>query len=213
MSEELITFTDTETSGLFPRHSCIIQIACIKVEHSKRDPLEMRVLFEWERKLEKPDEYEVPEEVARINGYDPEVWVREAQNRRLVMIEYCKILEWSSFGGQNAQYDYRHIEEELHRLDINWPKLKNYSLYSVEMLARPMYLMGILENVKQETLSEFFGLGKQTHDAFDDIRQAVQLYRKLLFVSFHGINDKTLQDARDLELLDMRPTESAPVDQ
>jgi DNA polymerase III epsilon subunit-like protein len=122
------------------------------------------------------------------------------------------MLEWSSFGGQNAQFDYRHIDEELHRQGLDWPRMKNYTLYSVEMLARPLYLVGLLSDVKQETMAAYFNLGKQTHDALDDVRQSVQIYRKLLFLCINGISDTTLQHAQEMEPFDMTPHERAPAD-
>lgn len=207
-----ICFTDTETGGLVPRSTCIIQIGVVKVEHSLKDPLDMRVLYEWERKLKIPEEHPVSERAAAVNGYRKEIWDEEARDRRLSMMEYCKMLEWSSFGGQNAQFDYRHIEEELFRQGLDWPRMKNYTLYSVEMLARPMYLMGYLPGVKQEEMASYFNLGKQTHDALDDVRQSVQIYRKLLFLCIHGLSEKTLQQAREMEPFDMTPQERAPAD-
>ena len=200
-----VCFTDTETTNLAPKHSCIIQIAAIKVKHGARDPIELRVLSEWEQKLQLSHGFTISEKVAKLNGYDPDVWAEQGQDRRHTMIEYCKLLEWSSFGGQNPQFDYRHIEEELGRQGLDWPKMSNYSLYSVDMLARPLVLMGLMKNVKQATMCEFFGLEEQTHDALDDIRAAVRLYQKLLFLSIHGIRKDTIKQACDLEL-DLTPT-------
>jgi hypothetical protein len=58
--------------------------------------------------------------------------------------------------------------------------MQGYRLVAVEMLAWPLYLNGKIPNVKQESLVEYFGLGKQTHDAWDDILQCAEIYRRLV---------------------------------
>lgn len=203
MEELTICFTDTETTGFFHRNCHIIQIGVLKIAHPKDDPLDLRVISEFERKLDLPEGVEVSDEVAKLNGYDAAVWKVEGKPRRETMLEYIKLLSRSSFGGQNPQFDYRFIDEELYRQGLDWPKMKNYSLFSVDMLARPLQLAGLIQNVKQETISEFFDLGEQTHDALGDIRQAVRIYQKLLHLSFFGLSDSSVADAMALEPLDL----------
>lgn len=180
--ETTLTFVDTETTGLSHRFNHIIQLAYIKVAESPT-PVDLKVIKEVEIKLQVPPGVEVPPDVAKLNGYDPKVWAKEAIPREEAIDRFLKDLTWSSFGGQNPQFDYRFIDEELFRQKKSWPKMANYSLYSVDAMARPLQKMGLIQNVKQETLCAFFNLGVQRHDALDDIRQAVEIYKRLLVLS------------------------------
>lgn len=197
-----ICITDTETTGFVPRDTCIIQIAVAKIKHNI-DPLDIQLVSVREWKLQLPEGFTISPKVASINGYAAEVWRDQAEDRRLVILEYLKLLEWSSFGGQNPQFDYRHIDEELYRQGLSWPKMKHYTLFSVDMLARPLQIMGYVKDVKQETLSNFFGLGKQTHDALSDVRQCVELYRRLMWLACKGFSQEAVQDSvSEVQMLD-----------
>ena len=192
-----VTFCDTETTGLEPRNPhYIIQLAYIKVEHTSAT--ELREIKTKEMKLQLPPGVVVPPDVARMNGYDPEVWAKEAIPREEAIDTFLKDLTGSSFGGQNPCFDYRHIDEELFRQRRTWPRMANYSLFSVDGMARPLMLAGHVKNVKQETLCAFFNLGTQTHDALDDIRQAVEIYKRLLVLST-SFDKATLAKVRSAE--------------
>jgi DNA polymerase III epsilon subunit-like protein len=175
----VISFVDTETTGLDPANEDIIQIAVMKVMHLpgstevipvEEGTLEMKIL------PTKP----VPAEAAAINGYKEEVWAAEAIPLAEAMEKFFKFIEWTNFGGQNPKFDKVFLEEAAKRCNLQWPRMSGYRLVAVEMLAWPLFLAGKIRNVKQETLAEYLGLGKQTHDAFDDIRQSVQIYSRLI---------------------------------
>lgn len=193
-----VCFSDTETTGLDERSNYIVQLAMIKVEHGREDPLDLQVLDEREWKVRLPEGYEMAPDVAAFNGYDEGVWEKEALSRREVLFEFLKHLEGSSFGGQNACFDWRFIREEARREEISMPRMANYSLFTIEMLARPLQLLGFIENVKQQTLTRFFNIGMQEHDALTDIRQAVQVYQRLLWLHFQGLSKELIQESQQL---------------
>lgn len=190
-----ICFTDTETTGLDQREDSIIQIAMIKVEHNPKNPLELRELASFESKLVLPEGAVVPAEVAAINGYTEELWAKEALPRKEVMKEYLNHLRWSAFGGQNPAFDHRFIDQELYNLGLSWPKMSHYRLWAVEMLAVPLDILGFIDNIKQETLMKFFQLGDQKHDALDDIRNSVKIYRRLLWIHYRGLSESAIAEA------------------
>jgi DNA polymerase III epsilon subunit-like protein len=193
-----ICFTDGETTGFDPHTEHIIQLAMIKVQHVPDNPLELKVLVELERKWVLPEGAVVSREVAAINGYDPETWEKEAVDRREALAEYFGHLEWSAFGGQNPTFDYNFIDIEARRQGVQWPKRRHYRLWAVEMLAVPLCELGYLRDVKQETMAAFFKLGDQTHDALDDVRQSVEIYRRLFWLHCRGLTDEHVQDAVNL---------------
>lgn len=194
----VVCFTDTETTGLNFREEKIIQLAMMKIRYNPSDPLDIQLVSSMEAKLE-IDPSRVSREAAELNGYDPDVWAKEAKDRRFVMKQYLTHLEWSQFGGQNPKFDWLFIDQELQELKLAWPKLLGYTLWAVEMLALPLRLSGYIQNAKQETLCDFFKLGKQTHEALDDVRQSVRINQRLLSINIKGISEESIQDAVDME--------------
>jgi hypothetical protein len=93
------------------------------------------------------------------------------------------------------------LDEERRRLDLSWPVMANYRMVAVEMYAHPLTLLGYLKNAKQETAAKFLGLGAQTHDALDDVRQSIEIYRRLLWLSANGISPNNIEVVRRMPLL------------
>ena len=122
----------------------------------------------------------MPPEVAKLNGYDPEVWEKEAISREEAMQKFSDFVMWTNFGGQNPAFDKGFLLQEFKKCGIEWPRMQGYRLIATEMLAWPLLLAGKIPNVKQETLVRYFKLGEQTHDALDDVRQCVEIYRRLI---------------------------------
>lgn len=196
--EITICFTDAETTGFAPHEHYMIQIAMVKVVHPRERPLDLEVLAEKEWKILLPEGFDMPPEAAAINGYDEAVWQKEGCPRREVLFAYFDQLAGASFGGQNACFDWRFVQEEARRENISMPRLQHYSLFTVEMLARPLALLGYIENVKLQTMARFFNVGMQKHDALTDIRQTVEVYKRLLWLHFQGLSEELIQEAQQL---------------
>ncbi len=183
---QILAFTDTETSGLNPFEDEIIQIAAIKVIHPKDDPCNIAFVDGGRLEIKIKPTKQVPEEVAKINGYDPEVWDREGVTLDEAMLKYLKFIEWTNFCGQNPHFDKGFLECAALKCELPWPRMQGYRLVAVEMMAWPLFLSGKIENVKQETLARYFDLGEQTHDAMDDVEQSIEIYRRLLPLVMSG---------------------------
>ena len=179
---QVITFTDTETTGLCHFEDEIIQIAAVKVIHHPEDYSIVERLpskncrMELKIKPTKP----VSEEVAKINGYDPEVWEEEAVSLEEAMEKYKNFVMYTNFGGQNPAFDKKFIDQAFKKVGIEWPRMQGYRLIATEMMAWPLLLAGKIPNVKQETLMKYLGLGKQTHDALDDVDNCIDIYTMLV---------------------------------
>ncbi len=177
-----VSFTDLETGGLDEHEHPIIELGLVQIEHyDKERPWLIRPYNEWYSKV--APEMPVGEEAARINGYTPEKW-EGAPAVTDVLLKYFDMVQWTNFGGQNPAFDKKFIDATARRHGIQWPKMSGYRLVGTEMLSWKLLLEGKIENVKQETLAAFLGLGKQTHDALGDIRQCVKIYEKLLQYQF-----------------------------
>jgi len=183
-----VTFCDTETTGLNPHGGDqIIQIACIQIEHDLYDPKQIRELKTFECKI-KPD-MEVPPEAARLNGYDPEVWEREAIPRRDAIVQTFELMEWTHFGGKNPGFDKNFLEWEARRLGLSWPRMSGYTPIATEMTgAWALRLLGRIPNTKQESICNFLGLGEQTHDALNDVRQCVEYYKIFMSIQLDALD-------------------------
>lgn len=180
-----VTFCDTETTGLDEREEQIIQIACIQIEHDVDDPTIIREIASMECKI-KPDK-PVSDFVANLNGYDEKVWDKEAIPRRDAILKTFKFMEWTHFGGKNPSFDKKFLEEEARRLGISWPRMSGYTPIAAEMCgAWALRLLGRIPNTKQESIVQYLGMGKQTHDALDDVRQCVEYYKELITIQIQA---------------------------
>lgn len=180
-----ITFCDTETTGLEERENQVIQIACVKIEHDLKDPTIIREIDSFECKIipDKP----VPEEVARLNGYDEEVWKKEAIPRRDAIVKTFDFMEWTHFGGKNPGFDLKFLHEEARSLGISWPRMAGYTPIPAEMAgAWALRLLGRIPNTKQESICRYLEMGEQTHDALSDVRQCVEYYKELIIVQLQA---------------------------
>ena len=73
VSEDFLAFLDTETGGVTPGKDPVIEIATILTDHQfhEIDRIEMKVQL-------RPGDVVQPE-AARVNGYTPEAWAKEAR--------------------------------------------------------------------------------------------------------------------------------------
>lgn len=179
MKPQIISFVDTETTGLDPEVDEVIQIAVIKVVHPENST-SVHLIEGGEMEIKVLPTRPVSPEAAAINGYSEAVWREEAVSLDVAMLRFLKFIEWTNFGGQNPAFDNAFLKASAKRCNLPWPRMQGYRLVAVEMIAWPLFLAGKIPNVKQETLVKYLGLGEQTHDALSDIRQAVQIYSRLI---------------------------------
>lgn len=198
-----VMFVDTETTGLNTRTDHILELAWIKIRHGE-DPLDLQVLNSDYAKLSlwttkfgfMPWIVTVPKEAAAINGFNPEDW-EGGKSRRKVFDWFWYNQKDACFGGQNPRYDFEMITTEFMRQGKQWPKLQYHSLFSVDAMARPLMLLGYVKRVSQKELMEFFKLGEQRHDAWNDVKNAIAIYHKLLCLSVQGLTPEAVQDVVD----------------
>src|SRR5690606_36175926 len=141
----VVSFVDTETTALSHRTKYVIEVANLKVVHDKETPWELTELESFEAKLLLPEGVEVSEEARKINGYDPKVWAEQGVDRKDAYRVLIGQLEGSCFGGKNPKFDWMFLDEDFHRLGLSWPKMQHYDLWAVDMLAKPLKLLGFVE--------------------------------------------------------------------
>lgn len=179
-----VCLTDIETTGLNSRTNSIIQIAALKIELTHTtDSISWGLLGRFEAKVIAPVDFKG----SPYNSYDREVWAGEAVKIHEALYDYFKFLKGSSFGGQNPAFDHAFLDDSARLLDQSWPKLAHYRKLDVSSLALPLVAQGRIPNASQTALAEYFGLGKQPHDALGDVWQSFEILRRLYKMTMTGM--------------------------
>lgn len=174
-----IYFFDTETGGLDPETSDIIEIAGYRMQH-RIEENDLLCLDSMHRYVtpRKP----VDPRAAAINGYTPELWLeRGAVDISEVLPEVDRLLIDATPGGQNPDFDMRFLESGYAACDRPMPKY-DYHLVDVGMLAWPFVIAGVLPGQSLRYSCEYFGQGKQIHMAKTDLDQTIQVYMKIMSI-------------------------------
>ena len=192
--EERLVFCDLETAGLEPQQHPIIQVAAIAVDASLREleTFEVKIRF---------NEAEADPKSLSANRYSKEVWNREALELAIAGHQFSNFLrrhatfDMTSKAGtpyQVAQlvahngerFDGPFLHAWYRKLGLFCParymvlctKQRALWLFDEDKSLTPP------TNYKLGTLCEFFGVKlrpEHAHDAFNDVRATVELYRAI----------------------------------
>jgi DNA polymerase III alpha subunit (gram-positive type) len=175
VTESFLAFLDTETTGLTPGHDEVIEIATILTDWDLKEisRIEMKV------KVTSPNK--ITPDVAKINGYNEEVWMKEAR----------PFMEWQAwlnkhvpFGhvavpvGHNVSFDREMIDLGYYKPCARFCPLSYHKVDTVS-LAGVMKIAKIIDvpNLKLATVAPALGIAKeQKHRAMDDC----ELSKKIL---------------------------------
>jgi DNA polymerase III epsilon subunit-like protein len=192
--EELLIFCDLETAGLEPGRHPIIQIAAVAVDS------ELCELESFEIKIRFADAEADPNSLS-ANHYSKELWKREA-------VEPAKAAkQFSRFLRRHATIDmlsrdgkaYRIAQLVAHNgerfdgpfLHAWYRKLGLFCPARYMVLCTKQRALWLFDedksltpptDYKLQTLCEFFGVhlpAEDAHDAFNDVRATVELYRAI----------------------------------
>jgi len=174
-----LVFVDVETGGFDETRHALIEVAAVRVSTPA-----LEVVSVFDSKI--VPVLEVTPEAAAINGYDPEVWKREARFLPEVLDELDPVMTGAKLAGQNPDFDARFLRYAFESVrstkirDSGFPKLASHHAIDTASLAWPFRLAGLIPNCKLATLVSFFGLGEQSHTAFGDVIHTIQVYRRIL---------------------------------
>jgi DNA polymerase III epsilon subunit-like protein len=172
----ILTFFDTETTGLDLLDHEIIDIACVRVDFKS---YKGTVLEQYNSKI-KPKYIERASPIAlKINGYDHLEWqyaptFDQVAHIVLPMLENCDYIV-----GQNAVFDYRFINKSFDDVYFGRPKWKKY--FDTKHMGDQLVSDGKLSRSSLDALCEHYkikGLGR-SHTALVDVLRTIAAFENL----------------------------------
>ncbi len=165
-----LLFLDTETGGLDPRDHDLVSVACILT-----DPTGRTVLEEWDTKVypTKP----VHPKAAAVNGYTKEAWENQAVHVGPAMVKVLQMLNGAMMVCHNTPFDKAFIESALWVNRQKWTG--RYHTMDTMVMAMPLLRAGLIENIKLETLTAYFGIEHVKHRALGDARACREVFLRL----------------------------------
>jgi DNA polymerase-3 subunit epsilon len=185
-----LLFTDVETSGLDPERHEITQVAAVVVDRAFKEHAWLEYKLPFDVKAADP-------ESLKINGYDPEVWEKEAVHPtkfmghlegicrtfasvRMVAKKTRRPFFVAQMAGHNAErFDFEFLRALYKRLDRFLP-IAFRVLDTAQLATLYLHETGAVEDTKLQTLAEHFGVDPGVaHEAISDVRTNIEVYRRL----------------------------------
>lgn len=174
VTESFLAFLDTETTGLEPGWDEVIEIATILTD------MELNEIdrFHAKTKFMKP----ITAEAAKVNGFDAEVWKREA-------VSFSTWQAWIGakvpYGhvaipvGHNVGFDREMIDLRYYKAHGKFCPLSYHKIDTVAlaMAMRVAGLLGDVPNVKLTTVTTALGIKHEAHRAMGDCLAAMEIFK------------------------------------
>jgi len=197
MVEERIVWVDLETGGVDETRHQITQFAAVA---TGGPPLfkEPEHDSEFERKVSLVNgRWE--QEALDVQNYDEITWLAEGKTMVEVLDDFDQWVrkhcheavskrtgnpyQVAHMGGHNVGFDGRFLRAAAERND-RWIRLTNWTggVYDTLHLAK-WHFLGLdkrPDNLKLETLCEFFGVKIKAHDALEDVRATIKIAREMI---------------------------------
>lgn len=170
-------WVDTETSGLEPHKSRVVEIAVVITDSELRD-IET---YETKIKLSPADFLAASPKALEVNGYNEEEWKDAPESSREIWRRISDMTNKRNFAGQNPLFDTGFVSMELGRWGIKpgWFRrlLDTQAIGQIvmrsELLRRPD---GVLTNSLIPVYDALGGPKLPEHRAMGDVRRAIYVY-------------------------------------
>lgn len=177
VTEDYLAFLDTETGGLTPGKSCVIEVATVLTD------LRLVEVGRFEAKIKLRHGDVVGEEAAKINGYDAELWEEEG-------VPFSEYQDWLERKiprgsvaipvGHNVGFDRDMIDLGYYKPSRRFCPLSYHKVDTVG-IAMALKIAGVIDvpNVKLTTVSAALGIehGK-AHSAMADLLVSKAIFER-----------------------------------
>jgi len=174
----VITFLDTETTGLNPKRHEIIEIAFISYVVDREG--KFFLLRRFESKIAPANIDAAHPKSLEINGYTKEKW-QDAPDKESVLEEVRRVMNKTDIlVGQNLIFDLRFLDKEFKRYKINAPCYPPY--VDTKAMADILVKKNWLRRSKMDYLVEHYGVkvSGRPHTALVDCMRTYEVWQKLL---------------------------------
>lgn len=179
MSVTYVTFVDTETTGLDHLVHEIIELAAVKTAINCSPTVRTITIVDQASFKIKPTK-PVDPVVAKINHYTQEEWEHDSVELNVGLEKIFALMRNAWHAGSNPAFDARFLKVASDSMNWSYPNLASYHLLDTSNLGFGLFLDGKVARLKQESLAEYFNLGKTNHRALDDSLQCMQIFAKVL---------------------------------
>jgi len=173
----ILTFIDTETTGLDLLQHEVIEVAMLQVDVDKN--LNYGQILCYESKIKPRFIKRAAPQALKINGYTPDKW-RKARKALEVLPVLKEWIERSDYlVGQNLLFDYNFINCLYDRDGVERPNYPKY--YDTKHMADRLVKDGTLKRSALDYLCEHYDISSsgRAHTALVDVLRTFELFKKL----------------------------------
>jgi DNA polymerase-3 subunit epsilon len=167
-----LAFIDTETTGLDPNKSAVVEFAAILVDDGE-------VVLTWSTKI-KPSDKELEDanpKALAINGFSVEKW-KDALHMSEVGPSILSMLEGRTLVGHNVGFDEAMLNASLSRCGIT-SRVPYRKIDTQVLVMEHLFPMG-LKRASMDSVRGFLGWSDQdAHTALKDAQDAMRLFNLL----------------------------------
>lgn len=173
----ILTFIDTETTGLDLMQHEIIEVGMLRVEVDKN--FNYSSMKCYEAKIKPQYIRRASPQALKVNGYTKAKWSKTVP--RSVVAQQIK--EWvedcNYVVGQNLVFDYNFINQFFDRMNCERPKYPKY--FDTKYMADKLVKEGKLKRTGLDYLCENYNIPSigRAHTALTDVLRTFELFKKL----------------------------------
>lgn len=175
-----LAFIDTETTGLNPDTSTVVEFAVITTDEKGSE------LTVWQTKI-KPTQKELEDanpKALAVNGFSVEKW-KDAPSMAEIGPSILSILEGHTLVGHNVGFDETMLNASLSRSGIT--KQVPYRKIDTQILVMEHLFPLGLKKASMDSVRRFLGWSESgSHTAMKDAQDAMKLFRLLWRVGWAG---------------------------
>ena len=173
----ILTFVDTETTGLDVLQHEVIELGMLKVEVDRN--WNYGQIECYEAKIKPRFIKRASPQALKINGYTSDKW-KKAIKPDIALQKFKSWVESSDYiVGQNLIFDYNFLNQMFDRHELERPKYPKY--YDTKHMAQALVSEGKLKRTALDYLCESYKIPSmgRSHTALVDVFRTFELFKKM----------------------------------